>query len=166
MPFVGLKEGVHHFDYEIENTFFKAYDFNDFFDAKVKVVLTFEKKATLLNLNFKAIGSVEVSCDVTDEYFDFPIDTSFDWIVKFGDEYNNDNDEILIIPHGSYEIDVAQPIYEMIVLAIPAKIVHPGIKDGTLDSDILIKLEELQPKERLLPEEESDPRWNKLKDLL
>jgi len=130
------------------------------------VVLTFEKKATLLNLNFKAIGSVEVSCDVTDEYFDFPIDTSFDWIVKFGDEYNNDNDEILIIPHGSYEIDVAQPIYEMIVLAIPAKIVHPGIKDGTLDSDILIKLEELQPKERLLPEEESDPRWNKLKDLL
>lgn len=166
LPFVGLKEGVHHFDYEIENTFFKAYDFNDFFDAKVKVVLTFEKKATLLNLNFKVIGSVEVSCDVTDEHFDFPIDTSFDWIVKFGDEYNNDNDEILIIPHGSYEIDVAQPIYEMIVLAIPAKIVHPGIEDGTLDSDILIKLEELQPKERLLPEEESDPRWNKLKDLL
>ncbi|MDO7576840.1 MAG: DUF177 domain-containing protein, partial [Flavobacteriaceae bacterium] len=140
--------------------------FNDFFDAKVKVVLIFEKKATLLNLNFKAIGSVEVSCDVTDEHFDFPIDISFDWIVKFGDEYNNDNDEILIIPHGSYEIDVAQPIFEMIVLAIPAKIVHPGIQDGTLDSDILIKLEELQPKERLLPEEESDPRWNKLKDLL
>ncbi len=41
LPFVGLKEGVHRFDYEIENTFFKAYDFNDFFDAKVKVVLTF-----------------------------------------------------------------------------------------------------------------------------
>ena len=54
----------------------------------------------------------------------------------------------------------------MIVLAIPAKIVHPGIEDGTLDSDILTKLEELQPKERLLSEEESDPRWNKLKDLL
>jgi uncharacterized metal-binding protein YceD (DUF177 family) len=166
LSFVGLKEGVHQFEYEIENTFFKNYDFNDFFSAKVKISLAFDKKPTLMNLNFKAEGSVEVACDVTDERFDFPINTTYDWIIKFGDEYNNDNDEILIIPHGSYEIDVAQPIYEMIVLAIPAKIEHPGIADGTLKSDILKKLEELQPKERLLPEEESDPRWNKLKDLL
>ena len=166
LPFVGLKEGVHHFKYDIENTFFKAYDFNDFFDAKIKVDLTFDKKATLMNLNFKALGSVEVACDVSNEHFDFPIDTNYDWIIKFGDDYNNDNDEILIIPHGTYKIDVAQPIYEMIVLAIPLKIIHPGIEDGTLESEILNKLEELKPKERSTSEQESDPRWNKLKDLL
>lgn len=166
LPFVGLKEGVHHFKYDIENTFFKAYDFNDFFDAKIKVDLTFDKKATLMNLNFKALGSVEVACDVSNEHFDFPIDTNYDWIIKFGDDYNNDNDEILIIPHGTYQIDVAQPIYEMIVLAIPLKIIHPGIEDGTLESEILNKLEELKPKERSTSEQESDPRWNKLKDLL
>ncbi|MGB2341212.1 MAG: YceD family protein [Flavobacteriaceae bacterium] len=166
LPFVGLKEGVHHFKYDIENTFFKAYDFNDFFDAKIKVDLTFDKKATLMNLNFKAVGSVEVACDVSNEHFDFPIDTNYDWIIKFGDDYNNDNDEILIIPHGTYQIDVAQPIYEMIVLAIPLKIIHPGIEDGTLESEILNKLEELKPKERSTSKQESDPRWNKLKDLL
>lgn len=166
LPFVGLKEGVHHFKYDIENTFFKAYDFNDFFDAKIKVDLTFDKKATLMDLNFKAVGSVEVACDVSNEHFDFPIDTNYDWIIKFGDDYNNDNDEILIIPHGTYQIDVAQPIYEMIVLAIPLKIIHPGIEDGTLESEILNKLEELKPKERSTSEQESDPRWNKLKDLL
>ena len=166
LPFVGLKEGVHHFKYDIENTFFKAYDFNDFFDAKIKVDLTFDKKATLMNLSFKALGSVEVACDVSNEHFDFPIDTNYDWIIKFGDDYNNDNDEILIIPHGTYQIDVAQPIYEMIVLAIPLKIIHPGIEDGTLESEILNKLEELKPKERSTSEQESDPRWNKLKDLL
>ena len=166
LPFVGLKEGVHQFKYEIENTFFKAYDFNDFFDAKIKVELTFDKKATLMNLNFRAVGSVEVACDVTNEHFDFPIDTNYDWIIKFGDDYNNDNDEILIIPHGTYQIDVGQPIYEMVVLAIPLKIIHPGIEDGTLESEILNKLEELKPKERSILEEESDPRWNKLKDLL
>ena len=166
LPFVGLKEGVHQFNYEIGNTFFKLYDFNDFFDANVHISLTLDKKATLLKLNFKAKGIVEVACDVTDEHFDFPIDTDFDWVVKFGDNYNNDNDEILIIPHGSFEIGLAQPIYEMIVLAIPAKIEHPGIEDGTLESEVLNLLKELQPKERLLPIEEIDPRWNKLKDLL
>lgn len=166
LPFVGLKEGVHKFKYEIDNTFFKAYDFNDFFDAKIKVELTFDKKATLMNLNFKAAGSVEVACNVTNEHFDFSIETSYDWIVKFGDVYNNDNDEILIIPNGTYQIDVGQPIYEMVVLAIPLKIIHPGIENGTLESEILNKLEELKPKERSISEQESDPRWNKLKDLL
>ena len=88
LPFVGLKEGVHQFKYEIENTFFKAYDFNDFFDAKIKVELTFDKKATLMNLYFRAVGSVRVACDVTNEHFDFPIDTNYDWIIKFGDNFH------------------------------------------------------------------------------
>ena len=52
----------------------------------------------------------------------------------------------------------------MIVLAMPVKKVHPGVKDGTLDSDLLKRLEELQPKEEKL--KNNDPRWNKLKDLL
>ena len=51
----------------------------------------------------------------------------------------------MIIPHGEYQINVAQFIYELVVLAMPAKKVHPGIEDGTLQSDILIKLEELSP---------------------
>ena len=36
-------------------------------------------------------------------------------MVKFGDEYNDENDDILIVPHGEYEINIAQYIYELIV---------------------------------------------------
>ena len=88
--------------------------------------------------------------------------------MKFGAEYNDDNEDILIIPHGEYEINVAQYIYELIVLAVPAKRVHPGIEDGTLKSEILSKLEELSPKEvnEDKASEEIDPRWNNLKKLL
>ena len=70
----------------------------------------------------------------------------------------------MILPHGSYQVSVAQPIYEMIVLSIPQKKVHPKVLDGTLDSALLKRLEELQPKEDKL--ENNDPRWDKLKDLL
>ena len=52
----------------------------------------------------------------------------------------------------------------MIVLAIPVKKVHPGVLDGSLDSTLLKRLEELQPKEEKL--DSNDPRWDKLKDLL
>ena len=53
----------------------------------------------------------------------------------------------------------------MSVLSLPHKRVHPGIKDGTLHSDILNKLKELEPKGKKL-NGKKDPRWHKLKDLL
>lgn len=66
-----------------------------------------------------------------------PVESEIDLVVKFGDSFNDDHDEILIIPYTEHQINVAQYIYEMIVLAIPQKRVHPGVKDGTLDSAAL-----------------------------
>lgn len=164
IPFVGLKDGQHSFDFDIDTTFFNAFEYDDFDQPKVKVKLLFDKKPGLMNLNFSAQGSLGLTCDVSNEVFDHTIDTTLDWIVKFGDEYDDDHDEFLILPHGSYQVNVAQPIYEMIVLAVPAKKVHPGVLDGSLDSELLKKLEELQPKK--VKSQENDPRWDKLKDLL
>ena len=164
LPFVGLKDGQHTFDFDIDKTFFNAFEFYDFDQPSVKVKLLFDKKPGLMNLTFTTQGSLGLTCDVSNEIFSYQINTSLDWIVKFGDEYDDDNDEFLILPHGSYQVNVAQPIYEMIVLAVPVKKVHPGVIDGTLDSALLKKLEELQPKEEKL--EHNDPRWDKLKDLL
>ncbi|NDK18980.1 MAG: DUF177 domain-containing protein, partial [Zetaproteobacteria bacterium] len=94
------------------------------------------------------------------------IEAELKLIVKFGNDYNDDNDAVLILPHQASQLDVSQYIYEMLVLAMPAKHVHPGIADGTLKSDILEKLKELQPKHKTsLEPEEIDPRWAKLKSL-
>lgn len=170
IQFVGLKEGEHTFTYEIDRSFFDYFDFEDFNAAELLVTLNFIKKSTLMQLDFRVEGSVNVNCDVTNEPYDEPIEGEFELIVKFGEEYNNDNEEILIIPHGEYEINVDHYIYELIVLTVPNKKVHPGVKDGTLKSDILDKLKELsvsgeQSKDK---EEniETDPRWDSLKKLL
>ena len=168
IPFVGLKLGSHHFDYQIDKTFFTNFEYEEFNDANVKVHLILEKKSTLLELLFNAKGVLNVNCDITNEAYDQEIEDSFKLVVKFGDEFNNDSEDILIIPHGEYEINVAQYIYELIVLAVPIKKVHPGIADGTLKSEILNKLEELSPKfgKKEKSSEDIDPRWNNLKKLL
>ena len=89
-------------------------------------------------------------------------------VVKFGNEFNDENEEILIIPHSEYEIDISQYIYELIVLSVPFKRVHPGVIDGSLNSEMLKKLEELSPKslDEKKENEDIDPRWNTLKKLL
>ncbi len=168
IPFVGLKQGLHQFEYQIENTFFEHFEYDDFNAAALKVNLEFNKKTTMFELRFKASGTVNVNCDLTNEPFDLPIQNELFLVVKFGSEYNDENEDILILPHGEYEINVQQYIYELIVLAMPPKRVHPGVENGTLKSDILDRLEELSPKEKTIVDndEETDPRWDKLKNLL
>nr|WP_315189839.1 DUF177 domain-containing protein [uncultured Flavobacterium sp.] len=169
IPFIGLKLGKHHFEYQINNKFFEIFDYNEFQNSDIKVNLVLEKKSTMLELAFKHKGTVNVPCDLTSEDFDLPIKSKMNLIVRFGEAFNNDNEELLILPHGEFEIDIAQYIYEMIVLSVPLRRVHPGIKDGSLKTEALTKLKELavkEKKEEKKEEENIDPRWDKLKQLL
>ena len=162
IEFVGLKLGFHNFDFEINDTFFKDFKYADFSQAQVDINIGLEKKTTLLELKIAAKGDVLVNCDLTNEPFKLDVENSIDLVVKFGSEFNNEDDEILIIPHGEYKINVAQYIYELIILSLPVKRIHPGVLDGSLKSEILNILEDLKPKEKKL---KVDPRWEKLKEL-
>jgi len=168
IPFVGLKLGKHQFEYDIDNEFFEHFEYDDLNSSNVKIDLLLEKKTTMMELTFKASGSVNVNCDLTNEPYDQPIDGSLFLVIKFGDEFNDENEDLLILPHGEYEVNIQQYIYELIVLSIPLKRVHPGVEDGTLDSEVLDKLEELSinNNENKNDEDEIDPRWDKLKNLL
>ena len=172
IPFVGLKLGKHQFEYQISNAFFEIFDYNEFQNSDIKVNVVLEKKSTMLELSLKHKGTVNVPCDLTSEDFDLPVKGKMKLIVRFGEMYNNDNEELLILPHGEFEIDIAQYIYEMIVLSVPLRRVHPGIKDGSLNTEALTKLKELTIKEQKKEhkqeekEENIDPRWDKLKQLL
>ena len=169
ISFVGLKLGKHQFEYQINKAFFDHFEYDDFESADIKVELVLEKKSLMLELHFKHKGTVHVPCDLTGEMFDLPIKGNMRVVVQFGETYNNENEELLILPHGEHQVDVSQYIYEMIALSVPLKRVHPGVKDGTLQSEALDKLNELkvtEVKEEVEEEKEIDPRWEKLKQLL
>ncbi len=169
IPFIGLKLGKHQFDYQINKTFFDRFEYHEFENCDIKVEVVLDKKSTMLELSFKHKGTVNVPCDLTSELFDLPIKGKIKVVVQFGEEFNDENEELLILPHGEHQIDIAQYIYEMIALSVPFKRVHPGVKDGTLQNETLEKLNALTIKEQKkesIKEENIDPRWDKLKQLL
>jgi uncharacterized metal-binding protein YceD (DUF177 family) len=167
IPFIGLKIGKHQFDYQLDNTFFSNFDYDEFNEASVKVSVVLEKKSTMLTLEIKHKGTVNVPCDVSGEEFDLAIKGKLNLIVKFGDTYNDEHEELLILPHGEFQVNVAQYIYESIVLSVPLRRIHPGVKDGSL-KEVIEKLESLAPKENKTIEQNNDidPRWENLKKLL
>lgn len=167
IPFIGLKLGKHNFEFNITKTFFENFDYDEFESADIKVKIVLEKKNTMLEVALKHSGTIHVPCDVTNEDFDLPVKGNLNLIVRFGEEFNNENEELLILPIGEHQLDIAQYVYEMIVLSIPLKKVHPGIADGTLQSKALEKLNEIKVKETTTVEKDNiDPRWDKLKKLL
>ncbi|MBB6681731.1 DUF177 domain-containing protein [Aequorivita sp. 609] len=170
IPFVGLKLGKHQFNFELNKAFFEHFEYDEFNNAAINLNVLLDKTSTLLEFTLTFDGRVNVACDITNELYDQEISGSYKFVVKFGEEYNDENEDLLIIPHGSYEVNIQQFIYESIVLAMPSRKIHPGVEDGTLKSDILDKLEELSPKaideESVVEDENTDPRWDSLKKLL
>ncbi len=164
IKFSGLKDGVHLFNYELGNKFFKNFDYYDFNDAKLFAKLELEKQPTLLNLKFSFHGEIEVQCDVSMENFNLELKTEHAVVVKYKDDIISTDDKVIFLPIGSHSIDVSHLIYETIILAVPQKKVHPGIENGSLKSEIVEKLKALEPKKNF--KEKTDPRWDKLKDLL
>ncbi len=116
-----------------------------------------------MEVQLHVIGNAVLQCDTTNEDYDEPLDTHLNFVVKFGDAFDDTRDDVLIIPRNAFEFNIAQYIYEAIVLALPVKRTHPGILDGTLKSVVLDKLKELEINEK---KEEIDPRWEKLNKLL
>ena len=166
VPFSGLKQGKHQFTYEIDNTFFESFEYSEFNAAKIVLGVLMNKTSTMLEFELNAKGIVNVNCDISSEPYDETISANLNLIVKFGNDFNNEDDEILIIPHGEHQVNLAQYIYEILVLSVPQKRIHPGVLDGSLKSEALKKLQELQPKEKKENSKDTDPRWDALKKLI
>lgn len=183
IAFSGLKIGTHEFEFQIANDFFDLFEYDEFNSVNVDVKATLIKKETLMELYLSQTGTVNIPCDVTGENFDLPIESNWQIIIKFGEEYNDDNEELLIIPYSEYQVNIAQYIYEMIALSVPVKRVHPSIaadyEVDDFDEDDFDFLQEYNEDDFADEDEddptddsnqnknkEIDPRWDELKKLL
>ncbi|MCB0464308.1 MAG: DUF177 domain-containing protein, partial [Aequorivita sp.] len=106
IPFVGLKLGKHQFNFELKKAFFEHFEYDEFNDAAINLDVLLEKMSTLLEFTLTFNGTVNVACDMTNEPFDQEISGSYKFVVKFGGEYNDENEDLLILPHGSYEVNI------------------------------------------------------------
>lgn len=172
--FSGLKEGLHNFHFEIGNEFFEQLDYSDIKGADLQVDVQFEKRTTMLIVNFDIKGKVMVMCDKCTDDFMLGIGSNEELIYKFG-EGISDDEKIAFIPENEIEIDLTQPIYELTAIAIPSKRVHPEGKcnqemleamDGYLmvEADEATKTSETSDEEPI-DDDSIDPRWAELKKL-
>jgi uncharacterized metal-binding protein YceD (DUF177 family) len=124
IAFVGLKPGIHKFDYEITDKFFEAFQQQDFFNCKANVKLTLDKKSSFMLLKFEIGGSLQVTCDRCNNRLPLELWDEFNITVKMVEEpelmnSQEEDPDVYYIANGESHIDVANWIYEFINLSIP-----------------------------------------------
>lgn len=158
IPFTGLQIGTHHYQYNIDKTFFDNFEFSEISKSDINIDLDLEKQSSLMILHFSINGEVEVMCDTCGDDFMLPVSFKDRIIVKFGNEEIDQSDEIWEIPHHEHQINVAELIYEFVHLALPVRRVH---SEGECNEEVISNLNKLESH----PIEQSDPRWDKLKKI-
>ena len=169
IPYVGLRVGVHNFDYEIDSKFFEHFEESPIKDCKLHVKLEFEKKETFFVLNFFIYGLVKTECDRCLEPFNKSIFGDFTLYIKFSEDplQLSDEDEVLFISRDETIIDVAQLVYEYINLCLPIRKLgceKPG-EEPQCNKEVLKFILDSENERRDKKEGDVDPRWAALKNL-
>lgn len=144
IAFRGLSNGDHEYSWDVEKKFFENFNPDQGFvnDAMVHVVLTLRKSSTMLELFFEFSGQLTVSCDRCLDDVSISIHSKKEIIVKEGK--GESDDQIVFIGHGDSEIDLEPILYDMIVLEVPVRKVHP---EGECNEEMINKLRELMTNE-------------------
>jgi uncharacterized protein len=175
IQFEGLPIGVHDYEFDVKDSFFKNISDTELEKANIRVKASLTKQNHLMQMNFDISGTVGIPCDRCLKNFDFPVSAIENLVIKHGNQEES-TDDILVISEGTSEFDVAQYIYEYIMLAIPARRV-PCETDAEVfkcDFELLDKLQTLivneEADESAETESESEaksqnPLWKELNKL-
>ena len=182
LPLKSLGVGTHEFEYHLDKQFFVNMESSDIHDADLNVALTVQYNGDIYNLDIHITGEVVLICDRCLDDLRFPIDATYHIVVKYGEDYNDDNDEVLEIPETDNTLNVAYMIKDTVELAIPMKHVHPlgkcnrqmsamlkkhratsGDDDAELENELIDEIDNIDAQSSAAGN--SDPRWDALRKL-
>ena len=125
IAFVGLKPGIHEYNYKVDDNFFEEFGQQDFRKCEAQVKLKLEKSSSsFMILRFEVGGSAEVSCDRCSNELPFQLFDEFTVTIKLVDEPDllNEQEEdpdVYYLSKGESHLDVKNWIFEFINLSIP-----------------------------------------------
>lgn len=151
IAFVGLKQGVHEFNYELNDEFFKEKGAADTGHIEANVKLMLEKNQGFMMLKFIVGGKAEVLCDRCGNPNTADLWDEFNVVVKLVEdpEQMNEQEEdadVFYISRTESHLDVSDWLYEFTLLSIPTQHVCGENEKGEslCNKEVLRKLEEMK----------------------
>ena len=151
IAFVGLKPGIHQFEYQLDEKFFIEKGAEDFTDAHTNVKLSLEKNTGFMLLKFEVGGSAVVTCDRCGNPLKMDLWDEFNMLVKLVEnpEEMNEQEEdpdVYYISRTESHLYVGDWIYEFVMLSVPMQRMCSDEEMGgpKCNLEVLKKLKEME----------------------
>lgn len=169
IAFIGLKPGIHAFEFEIGDKFFEQFGKQDFSNCHTKVNLSLDKKNGFMLLRFDVDGTADVSCDRCGNPLVLKLWEEFNIMVKLVEnpEVMNQQEEdpdVYYIGKGESHLNLTNWIYEFINLSIPMqKMCGENVSgESKCNKEVLEKLRRMAEEADTHPEVDTNPLWKGL----
>lgn len=164
IAYKGLKNGLHDFDFKVGRELFEAFGNTEIKDGDCDVHVRLDRAETMLAADVAVEGGVVVACDRCLEDCRIPVRYEGRLLVKFSDPAGEYDGEVLWLLPGTDEVDLAQYIYESIVLSLPYQRVHPegGCDPAMTERFRVVSEREFSELEARIAEERKGGEWAKL----
>jgi len=130
IPFKGLGIGKHHYQFEVNDRFFAAFEGSEIRKGEAHAEVELDKGEAMLELQVSLRGNVTVDCDRCLEPCTLPVSFDGRLTIQFSEETDDCDGDILRIAPAETELNLAQYMYESIVLSLPYRRVHADGPDG------------------------------------
>jgi uncharacterized metal-binding protein YceD (DUF177 family) len=161
IQFSGLKPGFYKYSFTLDGEFFERWKNDEIRDGNVIFDVEMERKEHLLMFKFQMKGELTTMCDRCLGDLKIPVEGEEHLCVRFSDTEVCDDEDVVVLPEKSFEIDLAQWLYEYAAVRIPMQHIHP---EGECDPEVT-KYIKVESGEWKVESEEIDPRWEALKKL-
>jgi len=171
-------EGIHEIGFEIGDSFFQHFEDNELVNkGELTVRVMMKVGANVIEMDFHIAGKVTLTCDRSLEPFEHALDFHEKMLYKFGAEEKEIDENVNMITRDTPKVNVGQLIYEFILLALPAKKIHPDYRnemdDEEYEGEGIYAYIDGQDSDDAADDSDSnednnepvDPRWDLLKKL-
>ena len=152
IAYKGLKNGSYDFDFQVDDSLFEAYDRVEIKSGSCQAHVDLKRSETMLELAIDIKGEVICECDRCLEDCPIEVDYAGELVVKFSDEIDDYDGDVMWISPSEDMLDLTQYIYESIVLSLPYRRVH---EEGGCNPEMLAAFTELSEEEFERLEEEA-----------
>lgn len=151
IAFVGLKPGLHEFNYALNDPFFIEKGAEDLSNVIANVKLLLEKNSGFMLLKFEVGGKTDVTCDRCGNPLKIDLWDEFKMLVKLvdnADEMNaqEEDPDVFYLSRTESHLDISNWLYEFVLLSVPMQRMCSKEEMGgpQCNLEVLEKLKEME----------------------
>lgn len=143
IPYLGLKNGEHKFQYHLDNGFFAHFETSKITEADLSVDILFDRRDSVVTVSIACEGTFNATCDRCTSQISIPMAFDDRVIIKLEEEKPGEEVEVVFMDPNTSHIDLAPHIYEAVHVHLPIQNLKDCEADEyqSCDHEVLDRLE-------------------------